>query len=197
MTSQIDALRQQFNNYNNAQKKDFIEKLQAKLQGNKNIEYQKFLNECIQKYNELIRSGNLGNNHAKSGESRMTNCPDCGKNVSSRAAACPNCGAPIAGSMEVKINFPTIEGQLLNNNCFVYDKNGKEIVRCKQGETVVLTVDAPTTIKVKMGGCFGKPTQIINPGENYKVEVRGFGKIYMAKVDAIVGSSHWVYPTTF
>ena len=50
MNPQIEQLRRQFNGYNTAQKREFIEKLRQKLQGNKNPEYTKFLNECIQAY---------------------------------------------------------------------------------------------------------------------------------------------------
>ena len=32
----------------------------------------------------------------------LTQCPDCGKEVSTSAVACPNCGAPIAGASEAK-----------------------------------------------------------------------------------------------
>ena len=37
-----------------------------------------------------------------------------------------------------------------------------------------------------MQGCFGKPKDIMSPGDRYKVGFRGFGKIYLAKVDGVV-----------
>ena len=54
MASQIPQLRQQFDVYSTAQKKEFIDKLKVKLQGSNNPEYSKFLNECVQKYNANI-----------------------------------------------------------------------------------------------------------------------------------------------
>jgi hypothetical protein len=61
MNPQIEQLRKQFNGYNNAQKKDFIDKLKIKLKGQMNPEYSKFLNECTQKYNAAIRGGATSN----------------------------------------------------------------------------------------------------------------------------------------
>jgi len=57
MNPQIEQLRKQFNGYNNAQKKQFIDNLKIKLQGKNNPEYSKFLNECIQSYNASMRGG--------------------------------------------------------------------------------------------------------------------------------------------
>ena len=116
----------------------------------------------------------------------MINCPDCGKNVSARAKACPNCGCPIAGADEVKINFPVWQGQMAMNKCFVHDSSGNELASCRAGETVTFKISSPTKITVKVGGAFGKPTQVVNPGENFKVEYRAFGKIHLVKVDSIV-----------
>ena len=39
---------------------------------------------------------------------------------------------------------------------------------------------------MQMKGCFGKPIENMKPGERYRVGFRGFGKIYLAKVDTIV-----------
>jgi len=61
MNPQIEQLRKQFNGYNNAQKKDFIDKLKIKLQGNRSPEYAKFLNECVSNYNAAIRGGASSN----------------------------------------------------------------------------------------------------------------------------------------
>ncbi|MCL2804751.1 MAG: hypothetical protein FWD26_02315 [Treponema sp.] len=117
----------------------------------------------------------------------LINCSECNKEVSDKAACCIHCGNPIASKPnKVKINFPVWIGQLLMNNCYVYDEKGKEIARCKQGETVTFECVSAMKITVKMQNCFGKPSQTVNPGDNYKVEFRGFGRIYLAKVDSIV-----------
>ena len=87
----------------------------------------------------------------------------------------------------VKITFPVYEGQLFNNKCLVYnDDTGALISECRQGETVSFSLEKPTNIMVKMKGCFGKPKENMKPGERYRVGFRGFGKIYLAKVDTIV-----------
>ena len=87
----------------------------------------------------------------------------------------------------VKISFPVYEGQLFNNKCLVYNNDtGTIIAECRQGETVSFSLENPTNIMVKMKGCFGKPIENMKPGERYKVGLRGFGKIYLAKVDGVV-----------
>lgn len=87
----------------------------------------------------------------------------------------------------VAISFPVYEGQLFNNKCLVYNyETGAIIAECRQGETARFSLNAPMTVQVQMKGCFGKPVEVINPGDRYKVGFRGFGKIYLAKVDNIV-----------
>lgn len=61
MNTQIEQLRRQFNGYNNAQKKQFIDKLRQKLQGQNNPEFSKFLNECVANYNASLRGGASSN----------------------------------------------------------------------------------------------------------------------------------------
>lgn len=34
----------------------------------------------------------------------LTNCPECGKEVSDKAQSCPNCGAPIRGEKSLNLN---------------------------------------------------------------------------------------------
>ena len=34
--------------------------------------------------------------------------------------------------------------------------------------------------------CFGSPEMDVNPGDKIKVSFRGFGKIFLAKVDEII-----------
>ena len=117
----------------------------------------------------------------------LINCSECNREVSDKAPNCIHCGNPIASKpSKVKINFPVWRGQMFMNNCYIFDKNDKEIARCKQGETITLECNSAMTISVKMQNCFGKPSQLVNPGDNYKVEFRGFGKIYLAKVDSII-----------
>jgi len=65
MNPQIEQLRRQFNGYNTAQKKQFIDNLKVKLQGNKSPEYAKFLNECIQTYNTAVKNGVSQPTHAQ------------------------------------------------------------------------------------------------------------------------------------
>jgi len=59
MSSRIEQLRAQFNGYNNAQKKQFIDNLRKEVRGKNNAEYIKFLNECVQKYNAIVSKSNV------------------------------------------------------------------------------------------------------------------------------------------
>ena len=87
----------------------------------------------------------------------------------------------------VKIIFPVYEGQMFFNKCFVYNsETGKIITECKQGETACFSLEKETNITIKMQGCFGKPKENMKPGDRFKVGFRGFGKIYLAKVDEVV-----------
>ncbi|MBR6341189.1 MAG: hypothetical protein IKR64_04735 [Treponema sp.] len=121
----------------------------------------------------------------------LIQCPECNKQVSSFAKACPECGYPISNDKlesknKVWISFPIWQGQMLNNNCYVYNENGKIIAECKQGETTSFVCESSMKIKVKMQCCFGSPEMDVNPGDKIKVSFRGFGKIFLAKVDEII-----------
>lgn len=119
----------------------------------------------------------------------LIKCPECGREISDKADSCPNCGVPIASKNEnVMIRFPVCKDQLLNNKCYVYDKKTKKILASgKQGETVMFACKKPTNIYVVVKGSFGKPEIIANPGDKFDVGYRGFGKIYLSKVDQISG----------
>ena len=122
----------------------------------------------------------------------LIKCVDCGKEVSDRAQQCPNCGAPIASiKKDVMIRFPIWKGQMFNNKCYVYDSDtDEEIASCKQGETVTFNCEKPRNIYVVVKGSFGKPETTVNPGDRYDVGYRGFGKIYLSKVDTITGNAN-------
>lgn len=119
-------------------------------------------------------------------------CEECKKEISDKAIQCPNCGNPIASKKkDVMIRFPIWKGQMLNNKCTVYNKDtGAEIVSCKQGETAVFECIEPINIYVVVRGSFGKPEATVYPGDRYDVGYRGFGKIYLSKVDTITGNAN-------
>ena len=121
----------------------------------------------------------------------MIKCAECGKDVSDRALQCPNCGVPIASQpKDVMIRFPVWQGQLLNNKCFVYAKADDSIIaEARQGETVTFECDKPIEVYVVVKGSFGKPEATVKPGDRYNVGYRGFGKIYLEKVDNLSGSA--------
>ncbi|MCL2171634.1 MAG: DUF4190 domain-containing protein [Defluviitaleaceae bacterium] len=60
MNPQIEQLRKQFASYNLYEKKDFINNLQKKLEGQSSPEYSDFLNECIQIYQNQSGGGIAG-----------------------------------------------------------------------------------------------------------------------------------------
>jgi hypothetical protein len=95
--SQIDQLRKQFNGYDNAQKKQFIDNLKMKLQGKNNPEYTKFLNECISSYNASLRGSSLSTNSSLSNnDSDYTfKCSSCGAEIMPNQKTCFTCFKPI------------------------------------------------------------------------------------------------------
>ncbi len=122
----------------------------------------------------------------------LIKCEDCGKDVSDKAIQCPNCGAPIASKKnDVMIRFPIWKGQMFNNKCYVYDKDtNEEIVSGRQGETVIFHCEESRKIYIVVKGSFGQPETTVNPGDRYDVGYRGFGKIYLSKVDTISGNAN-------
>ena len=120
----------------------------------------------------------------------LIECKECGKKVSDKAQSCPNCGNPIAATnQKVMIRFPIFKNQMLNNKCLVYDSDTDEVIAsCRQGETVSFECDGPRNIYVVARSCFGRPSATVEPGDKYDVGFRGFGKIYLSKVDAITGN---------
>lgn len=122
----------------------------------------------------------------------LIKCPECGKEISDKAKVCPNCGIPMAVKNEnVMIRFPICKGQLLNNKCYVYDKKTNKVIACgNQGETVSFVCNKPTKIYVVVKGSFGKPEVTVLPGDKFDVGYRGFGKIYLSKVDVISGNAN-------
>jgi len=121
----------------------------------------------------------------------LIKCIECGKEVSDKAMQCPNCGIPIASQPhDVMIRFPVWQGQLVNNKCYVYNsKDDSVIAQARQGETVTFECDEPMGIYIVAKGFFGRPEAIVKPGERYNVGIRGFGKIYLEKVDSLTGSA--------
>lgn len=124
----------------------------------------------------------------------LVRCPECGKQISDKAESCPNCGMSILSKkMEVMVRFPICEGQIFNNKCFVYDKKtGKILASGKQGETVSFKCNTAIHIYAVVKGAFGKPDIIANPGDKFDIGYRGFGKIYISKVDEISGRANTI-----
>ncbi len=112
-------------------------------------------------------------------------CPECGNEVSDKAPVCLRCGMPIAAaSRDVKVRFPVWHGQIFNTGCSVL-VNGREVARCRQGETATFELTEETEIQVKVSGGYGAPKIIAAPGDRFEVGYRGFGKVFIAKVDVL------------
>jgi len=94
---QIDQLRKQFNGYDNAQKKQFIDNLKVKMQGKNNPEYTKFLNECVSSYNASLRSSSLSTNSGLSNNDSdyIFKCSSCGAEIMPNQKTCFTCFKPI------------------------------------------------------------------------------------------------------
>ena len=114
----------------------------------------------------------------------LISCPECSSQVSDKAPACPQCGVPIAAATAVKVRFPVFQGQMFNTGCSVLI-GGRVIAQCRQGETATFDLSAPAEIQIKVSGGFGKPTIWAQPGDRFEVGYRGFGKVYIAKVDVV------------
>lgn len=141
-------------------------------------------------------------------------CTQCGANIevdpTKEAGICPNCNTAFIiekainnynvnyniNNANITINHnldksvrilcPVYQGQLFNNACIAYNnETGAELARCRQGETLSFNLTKPTQVKVVVKGSFGKPVEIMKPGERYKIGYRGFGKVYLAKVDML------------
>ena len=122
-------------------------------------------------------------------------CKNCGAKLDENARFCSECGEKVGIAASntvkrtdnsVKISCPVYPGQMFNNACIAYNDNtGAELARCKQGETLIFSLQTATPIRVVVKGSFGKPVEIMRPGERYKIGYRGLGKIYLAKVDVI------------
>jgi predicted nucleic acid-binding Zn ribbon protein len=132
-------------------------------------------------------------------------CSNCGVKIENDAKFCSSCGTAVSGKSTVKdkqsdnkanivmITFPIFPGQVFFTDCHIY-RNGQEIASGKQGMTVELQCDEPYEIEVKAGGFFGVAKAKISPGEKYRVDTRGFGKIFLSKVDTIIGPSVFKSP---
>ena len=123
-------------------------------------------------------------------------CKNCGTKLEDGSAFCSSCGTKVDGgnatnesaykNAYVRISCPVCPGQLFNNACVAYNsETGAELARCKQGEVLTFRLSKPTEVQVSVKGSFGKPSEVMRPGDTYKIGYRGFGKIYLAKVDAI------------
>ncbi len=118
----------------------------------------------------------------------LIKCPECGTEVSDKAMTCPKCAYPIQKpkeEREVVFSFDKAAGQVFNTGCKVFDMNGRELVSCRQGDTVSIDCEKPMTVQIKMSGCFGKPTAEIEPGGKYQVSITGMGKVRVQKVSVI------------
>lgn len=121
----------------------------------------------------------------------LIKCLECGKEVSDKALQCPNCGVPIAPQCkDVMIRFPIWQGQLINNKCYVYSSEDDSVIaQARQGETVTFECNEAMEIYVVAKGFFGKPEAVVKPGDRYNVGIRGFGRIYLEKVDSLTGGA--------
>lgn len=120
-------------------------------------------------------------------------CKNCGAKIADDATFCSSCGTKqgettiASKDLSVKISCPVCPGQLFNNACIAYNaQTGAELAKCKQGEVLTFTLTKPTVIKVVVKGSFGSPSATMVPGDRFKIGYRGFGKIYLAKVDVLM-----------
>lgn len=87
------------------------------------------------------------------------------------------------------MRFPIWSGQLLRTECQVLI-DGKVVATCRQGEIATVELTSPTEIQVKAKGAFGAPRIHAEPGDRFSVGYRGFGKLYISKVDMFSGGEN-------
>lgn len=107
----------------------------------------------------------------------LMTCPECGRQISSQATACPGCGCPVDKPKTV-ITFKKVPMQVFYTGCKVRCE-GQDYF-CQQGESVLLTLNAPAVAEITMENCFGKLKVTVEPGKSYTVGVNMFGKVTLA-----------------
>jgi len=143
--AQIKQFQQKFENMNIHQKKEFIQKLQDKLKGSSNPEWEKFLNDCVNSLESPIQSEDIDFSDLifdekimSEGKSKsLVECGDCGKSVSVRAKACPNCGNPIVSSGNSVVHSANVSSDSVafENRIEEYKAFGYQLVK-RSGNTV-------------------------------------------------------------
>ena len=107
----ISELRSKFDTMTLAQKKQFCMNLEKSIEGVGNPEHEKFLNECIQKYNAELQASKTSKptqaapqatarGAAQTYEQRALFCDKCGKRLTESARFCPFCAAPIGKTQQ-------------------------------------------------------------------------------------------------
>ena len=117
----------------------------------------------------------------------LISCPECGVEVSDKATSCPKCGYPVQQAVQVALQQERMAssvqftfyhtGQTFNTGCKIMDLNGYELASCYMGQTVSFRCNEPMTVRVKMGGCFGKPIVNVVPGGIYEAGINGLGAV--------------------
>lgn len=96
----------------------------------------------------------------------LIKCPECGVEVSDHAANCIHCGYPI----NKPVSYATIRFEqtyAIRYTCTVIC-NGKEYT-CKQGESVEIPLDSPSSVQIKISGGNGSCSGTISPNGRYHV----------------------------
>lgn len=65
----------------------------------------------------------------------LTNCPECGKEISDKATVCPNCGTPFGEK-----KFCKFCGETIDNDCVVCLRCGKQVedLGNKNGQNIII-----------------------------------------------------------
>lgn len=107
----------------------------------------------------------------------LTNCPDCGRQVSKRAEVCPGCGCPLSemiksGVVRIKMPNNIVEGWVglfSSRSATVKDSHGKILWKGQHGENARFTIDEPTRITIYLGGWANEISGTVCPKKKYSL----------------------------
>lgn len=127
----------------------------------------------------------------------LIKCPECGKEISDKAAACPNCGCPVSemstsGIVRIRMPNNIVEGWVglfSSRDAIVKDMNGKTLWEGHHGENAKFSIDAPTKIKIGLGGWANELEGTVEPKKKYALVqdlgVHMFATYRLTEVDVI------------
>ncbi len=112
-------------------------------------------------------------------------CPNCGAEISQKAVACKYCAYPWKSFLPihcVNFKFAAVERKVIDSECYIFDKNFKQLANCKFGDDTAFICCEPCEVFIQMAGCMCKPSIKVSAGKSYVVRMIRFGLISVEEV---------------